>query len=69
MPHLQDVSDLPPVVLVERRHHRDRRAFWRGGRRNTDWINRPIGGWRHVEQRFSTWRQWLAKVPIVGLMV
>jgi hypothetical protein len=57
-------SDLPPVVLIERRHTPDRRAVWRGGRRNTDWANRPIGAWRHFEQR-SFWRQFLAKLPLV----
>jgi len=55
--------DLPPVVVVERRRTPDRRQCWRGGRRNTDWINRPAGAWRHLEQQSSPWRQWLAKLP------
>lgn len=57
------VTDLPPVVLIERRHTPDRRAVWRGGRRNTDWVNRPLGAWKHFEQSFSPWRQWL-KLPL-----
>jgi hypothetical protein len=52
-------TDIPPLVLVERRHTPDRRGFWRGGRRNTDWMNRPIGAWRSLESRLSPWRQWL----------
>jgi hypothetical protein len=58
------VCDLPPVVLIERRHTPDRRAAWRGGRRNSDWANRPTGAWRHFEQRLF-WRQFLAKLPLI----
>jgi hypothetical protein len=37
-----DVVDLPaPPPVVERRRTPDRRAVWRGGRRDSDWINRP----------------------------
>jgi len=66
MPEIIAVTDLPPVVLFERRHTPDRRTIWRGGRRNTDWINRPIGAWKDLELRFSPWRQWLAKLPLVN---
>jgi hypothetical protein len=62
-----DATDVPPLVVVERRHLRDRRSFWRGGRRNTDWMSRPIGAWRNLEQRLSPWRQWIAKLPLHGL--
>jgi hypothetical protein len=64
---MQDVQtriDLPDVVFVERRHAPDRRIVWRGGRRNTDWMNRPIGAWRQLEQRGAGWRHWLAKLPL-----
>jgi len=54
--------DIPVVVLVERRHRPSRRGAWRGGRRNEDWTNRPIDAWRHLAQRASAWRQWVAKV-------
>jgi len=50
------------VVLVERRKRPSRRGWWRGGRRNEDWTNRPLDAWRHLEQRAPSWRQWLAKV-------
>ena len=50
MQEFSDTTDIPPVIVVERRHLPDRRDFWRGGRRNTDWMSRPIGAWRHLEQ-------------------
>jgi hypothetical protein len=59
------LTDLPPVVLIERRRIPDRRAVWRGGRRNTDWVNRPLGAWKQFEQSCSPWRQWLSKLPQV----
>jgi hypothetical protein len=61
---MSEPCDAPMVVMVEKRHTPDRRAFWRGGRRNTDWFNRPIGAWRNLEQRLSPWRQWVAKLPL-----
>src|SRR5450759_749216 len=66
MEEVIDATDVPPVV-VECRHLPDRRSFWRGGRRNADWMRRPIGAWRHMEQRLSPWRQWIAKLPRPGL--
>jgi hypothetical protein len=63
MQEFSDATDLPPVIVVERRHLPDRRGFWRGGRRNTDWMRRPIGAWRHLEQSLSPWRQWFTKRP------
>jgi hypothetical protein len=59
-----DLTDLPPVQTEERRLRPDQRTSWRGGRRNTDWTNRPIGAWRHLEQGRSPWREWIAKVPV-----
>jgi hypothetical protein len=53
-----------PVVAVERRRIQDRRGIWRGGRRNTDWMSRPVGGWARLEQTVSPWRQWFAKLPL-----
>jgi hypothetical protein len=61
-----DLTDLPTVMVVDRRHLPDRRGWWRGGRRNTDWMSRPIGAWRHLEQRLSPWRQWISKLPLPG---
>jgi hypothetical protein len=59
-----DTTDLPVVVVVDRRRQPDRRSWWRGGRRNADWMSRPIGAWRHLEARLSPWRQWIAKLPL-----
>ena len=62
-----DVTDVPPVQTEERRHRPDPRGVWRGGRRDTDWINRPIGAWRTLEQiRVGRlpWREWIARVPV-----
>jgi len=39
---IADVTDVPPPQpLLDRRKTPDRRKEWRGGRRDTDWINRP----------------------------
>jgi hypothetical protein len=35
------VDEPCPIVAIDRRSHPDRRAAWRGGRRDDDWINRP----------------------------
>jgi hypothetical protein len=41
---ITEASDVPPnPPLVDRRFTPDRRAVWRGGRRDSDWINRPPG--------------------------
>jgi len=44
------------------------RRTWRGGRRNSDWINRPAGAWRQLEQGQSPWRLWMAKVPVPAFL-
>jgi hypothetical protein len=67
MQESMDLADLPPVVAVERRHQPDRRRFWRGGRRNSDWTMRPPGAWRHMERQLAPWRQWIAKLPLPGM--
>ena len=55
-------SDLgtPPFVLFERRSRPDRRSQWRGGRRDSDWLNRPLGALSRLEraQRGQLWRLW-----------
>ncbi len=40
-------DDPPPVVMMERRCTPDRRTRWRGGRRDRDWLNRPLDAWSH----------------------
>jgi len=57
-----DLRDLPPVVIVERRLTPDRRMTWRGGRRNTDWTNRPLGAWAQLERQLSSWPDWFARL-------
>lgn len=41
------VSDMgevpPPAPEMDRRRVPDRRKAWRGGRRDSDWQNRPLG--------------------------
>jgi hypothetical protein len=64
MQDFSDATDVPAVIDVERRHAPDRRSFWRGGRRNTDWMSRPIGAWRNLEQSFSPWRHWFSRRPL-----
>ena len=67
MQNLDNANDVPDVVFLDRRHTPERRSFWRGGRRNTDWLKRSLGGWQQFEQRLGGWRHWLAKLPITGL--
>ena len=54
-------ADVPPApVVFDRRRTPDRRTVWRGGRRASDWINRPPGAWEKFEtrqQRQSLWRR------------
>jgi len=59
-----DLRDLPPIVIVERRRLRDRRTTWRGGRRNTDWTNRPLGAWAQLEKQLSSWPGWFARLSL-----
>ena len=62
--NLADFCDAPPIVTVERRHTPDRRTDWRGGRRDTDWLSRPIGAWDHLQHIMTPWRQWVARGPL-----
>jgi hypothetical protein len=57
-------SDSLRFVAIERRHMPDRRDYWRGGRRETDWFNRPIAAWRELAQRPSPLRPWIATLPL-----
>jgi hypothetical protein len=44
-----DRLDPIPVFVAERRVTPDRRTVWRGGRRDSDWINRPPNTLARVE--------------------
>jgi hypothetical protein len=49
---IADVSDVPaPFPVVDRRRTPDRRKVWRGGRRDSDWVNRPLSAWGAFETR------------------
>jgi hypothetical protein len=59
-----DVPAPPPPY--DRRRSPDRRKTWRGGRRDSDWLNRPPGALTRLEatQRRSAWRRALAVLHI-----
>jgi hypothetical protein len=64
-----DITVVPPVVLYDRRKSPDRRASWRGGRRDSDWIDRPPGALRRFEQlqrRVVQLGKWRITVPFTG---
>ena len=49
---VSDVVDVPPPMPpVERRRAPDRRTVWRGGRRDSDWVNRPPSAWAQLDNR------------------
>ena len=63
--NISEPSDSVRFVAIERRHLPNRRDCWRGGRRETDWFNRPIAAWRHqLAPRPSPLRQWIAMLPL-----
>lgn len=68
MKHIvSDATDVPPPPLVyDRRRTPERRTIWRGGRRDSDWVNRPIGGLDRLEREAtaSTWRRVLSTLHI-----
>ncbi len=51
---ISDITDVPPVPpILDRRRNPDRRAVWRGGRRDSDWINRPPDALARLEAKQS----------------
>jgi hypothetical protein len=52
----KEFIDEVPWFAIERRTASERRAMWRGGRRDTDWINRPPGALDQLNARPN----WLA---------
>jgi hypothetical protein len=51
---ISDIADVPPVPPVfDRRRNPDRRTEWRGGRRDSDWVNRPPDALAKLESRQS----------------
>jgi len=48
---ISEVEDIPPAPpLVERRRTPGRRQAWRGGRRDSDWLERPYGALARLEK-------------------
>jgi len=67
--HITLQADDVPVApfLMDRRRQPDRRASWRGGRRDSDWRHRPPGVWQRVPdttQPPARWRQVLASLHL-----
>jgi len=53
-------SDLPPFVPHDRRITSNRRVEWRGGRRDGDWLCRPLGKlatFEKTQRRPAIWRR------------
>lgn len=52
--------EIPPVVLFERRVQPDRRKVWRGGRRDSDWLSRPMGSLDKLDRlrKKGIWHRW-----------
>jgi len=46
-----DIPDVPVAPpLLDRRRTPDRRTVWRGGRRDSDWMNRPPDALARLER-------------------
>jgi hypothetical protein len=52
MKHIvSDLGDVPPPAHgMDRRRVPDRRKAWRGGRRDSDWQNRPLGALDRLDE-------------------
>jgi hypothetical protein len=61
-------DDVPVAVpCVDRRHMPDRRVSWRGGRRDSDWLNRPIEAWARLtgdSRQPVRWRELLSSLNV-----
>jgi hypothetical protein len=61
-------NDVPVApFLMDRRRIPDRRSRWRGGRRDSDWLNRPLGAWDRIADRSAPparWKQALASLHL-----
>lgn len=51
MKHIRLAADDIPAApfLMDRRRTPSRRVVWRGGRRDSDWRDRPAGAWARME--------------------
>jgi hypothetical protein len=57
------LDDVPVIFQERRKGVATRRRVWRGGRRDSDWIDRPPDSWRHLQRRRFTGR-WLSRLSI-----
>jgi hypothetical protein len=69
MKHIvSDMGDVPPPAPeMDRRRVPDRRKAWRGGRRDSDWQNRPLGALDRLDDakaKVKLLRRALAALPI-----
>jgi len=67
MRSITDLGDVPPPPIVfERRKNPDRRTEWRGGRRDSDWTNRPPDALERLERqaRLTRLRRALASLHL-----
>jgi hypothetical protein len=55
---LEGDAEAVPYVGVDRRRQVTRRAAWRGGRRDTDWTNRPPGAWDRTVHGLGVATSW-----------
>ena len=51
-------DDVPPAPVYDRRRTPERRRVWRGGRRDSDWVNRPPNGLERLERRQAAQTGW-----------
>ena len=56
--HIVGSMDDIPVFGLERRKRPDRREVWRGGRRDSDWLNRPPGALDRIARNTAWWLAW-----------
>ncbi|MGH9147241.1 MAG: hypothetical protein ACRD1Q_11065 [Vicinamibacterales bacterium] len=57
------LDDVPIVFQERRKSAATRRRVWRGGRRDSDWTDRPPNALRHLQRRRLTGR-WLSRLSL-----
>ena len=55
---IHDSSDVPPPPVYDRRRTPERRRIWRGGRRDSDWVKRPVDSFERLERRQAAQTGW-----------
>lgn len=63
-----ETNDVPPAPpLLDRRRTPDRRKVWRGGRRDSDWVNRPpdaLARFQREQTLRTLWRKALSTLHL-----